>query len=384
LELDGNGRFSMANGTRVVTSGAAVAGVVGGVDTHGSVHVAAALDQVGRLLGTESFAVTPAGYAALAGWLGGFGSVSAVGVEGTGSYGAGLAGHLIGAGIAVLEVHRPDRAARRQRGKADDLDAISAARAVLAGTVTAQPKGGGGPVAAIRALRVARAGAIKARTAAFNQLKDLRINAPAGLRAGLDGLSLRRLATRAAASRPGGRDRDGQPDVATLADPATATRLAMRSVSRRITDLDTEITTLDTQLAALVAAAAPQTLSLHGAGPDTVGALLSALGDNPHRVRSEAALARLLGIAPIPASSGTTTAHRLHRGGDRAGNAAVYRMVIVRLRHHAPTRAYRDRRTRDGLPPRKIIRCLKRYLVREIYQALTADLNKINPQPAPA
>ncbi len=357
--------------------------VVGGVDTHGWVHVAAVVDQLGRVLGTRSFPVGAGGYAALAAWLRSWGpQLLAVGVEGTGSYGAGLACALCAAGIVVVEVDRSDRSARRRAGKEDDLDAISAARAVLGSRARGTPKARTGAVAAIRALRVVRSGAVKARTAALNQLKDLRITAPEPLRAQLETLSLPELAIRVAgfrlppATRPG--LRGARLDPVALAEPTHATKLAMRRIGRRVAALDTEIAEADTELDALVAATAPTTLGICGAGPEVVGQLLVTAGDNPERLRSEAALARLLGIAPIPASSGNTTQHRLHRGGDRAGNTAIWRIVIVRLRHDPRTRAYLARRSAEGLTKRMIIRCLKRFVVREVYQALTTDLATIN------
>lgn len=365
--------------------------VVGGVDTHARVHVAAAVDQLGRLLGTRGFAATAAGYRALHRWLVAFGALAAVGVEGTGSYGAGLARFLSAAGVEVVEVDRPDRSTRRRAGKDDELDAISAARAVAAGTASGTPKARTGTVEAIRALRVARTGAIKARTAAFNQLKDLRLCAAEPLRAQLGGLSLPTLARTAAAWRlpaPGaparaGARRSARP-VATLAEPSTATRIAMRAIGRRVAELNTEIAALDADLAALVTATAPTLTGLFGAGIDTAGQLLVTAGDNPDRLHSEAALARLLGIAPIPASSGTTTRHRLHRGGDRAGNAAVHRIVIVRLRHDQRTRDYAAKRTAQGKPKPMIIRSLKRYVVREVYRALMTDFTTLTSLPSAA
>jgi transposase len=356
-----------------------VSAVVGGVDTHHQVHVAAALDQAGRVLGTRGFPVSEAGYTALARWLGAFSApLVAVGVEGAGSYGAGLARALTQAEITVVEVDRPDRAARRREGKDDDLDAINAARAVLGGRARGVAKQRSGATEAIRALRTARASAIKARTMALNQLKDLRLTAPAPLRASLEGLSLPELAAHAAALRPAPAS-----DAATLADPTHATKLAMRRLGRRVAALHTEITEADTELRVLVEATAPATLALLGAGIDVAGQLLVTAGENPDRLHNEAALARLLGVAPIPASSGNTRHHRLHRGGDRAGNAAIYRMAITRLRHHRPTQAYATRRTTEGLPKRMIIRCLKRYIVREVYHALISDLTTPNP-PQPA
>lgn len=361
----------------------AVSAVIGGVDTHGEVHVVAAVDQVGRVLRTGSFPVSVNGYAAVSQWLASFDApVLAVGVEGTGSYGAGLSRALTAAGLTVVEVDRPDRSARRRQGKNDDLDAICAARAVLAGRASGTPKTRTGAVEAIRALRVARAGAVKARTAALNQLGTLRISAPALLRAELEALSLPQLARHSAhvelppATRPG--RRGPRPDPVALADPLVATRIAMRQLGHRIAMLDTEIAEANAQLDALVADTAPATLALFGAGTDSVGQLLVTCGDNPDRLHSEAALARLLGVAPIPASSGNTHQHRLHRGGDRAGNAAIHRIVISRLRHHEPTQTYAKSRSADNLTTRMIIRCLKRYVVREVYRAITTDLATIN------
>jgi transposase len=231
---------------------APVLAVFGGVDTHGRVHVAAAVDQLGRVLGTKSVPASAEGYRALRRWLVGFGTLVAVGIEGTGSYGAGLARALSQAGVTVVEVDRPDRSSRRRAGKDDSLDAISAAQAVASGRATGTPKARTGAVEAIRALRVARAGAIKARTAAFNQLKDLRLSAPQQLREELSELTLPTLArtvtawtlpTPASPARPGARP--GPRPLEHLADPHTATRIAMRTIGQRVAELDAEITALD-------------------------------------------------------------------------------------------------------------------------------------------
>lgn len=373
----------------VLLADAPVLAVFGGVDTHGRVHVAAAVDQLGRVLGTRGFPVSAAGYRALRCWLVAFGTLVAVGVEGTGSYGAGLARALAEAGTTVVEVDRPDRSARRRAGKDDSLDAISAACAVASGRATGTPKTRTGAVEAIRALRIARSGAIKARTMAFNQLKDLRLSAPQQLREELSELTLPALARTvtawtlpAPASPARAGARPGPRPLEHLADPTTATRLAMRTLGHRVTELDAEIAALDTDLDALVAATAPTLISLFGVGTDIAGQLLVTAGDNPERLRSESSLARLLGIAPIPASSGNTTRHRLHRGGDRHGNCAVYRIAVVRLRHDARTQEFVTTRTAQGKTKTMIIRSLKRYLVREIYPALITDLN--NPKTTPS
>jgi transposase len=342
--------------------------VFGGVDTHGRTHHAAAIDGAGRLLGDAQFAVTATGYRQLRAWLAGFGQVVKVGVEGTGTYGAGLARHLAEHHVEVVEVDRPDRKTRRRQGKSDPIDALAAARAVLAGTATGAPKTRTGPVEAIRALRVARRGAVKARTAALNQLHGLLVSAPEQLRVELSGLRRTAMVDRCAGFRI---------DSARLLEPATGTRAALRAIARRIQGLDEEIALADARLRPAVTTVAPRTAALFGAGPDVAGQLLATAGDNPDRLRSEAALAHLAGISPLQASSGRTDRHRLNRGGDRAANAAIHRIVLVRMRYHEPTRAYVIRRTGQGLSKKEIMRCLKRYVVREVHTALLADFEHL-------
>ena len=337
--------------------------IVGGVDTHKDVHVAAAVDELGRLLGTAEFPTTPTGYRALLAWLAAFGPVHRVGVEGTGAWGAGLARFLVAAGVDVVEVDRPNRQRRRRRGKSDPADAEAAARAVLAGEVSGTPKAQDGPVEAIRALRVAHRSAERARTQATNQLRSLLDTAPATLREQLRGLRLRQLVERAARYRPGD----------DLRDPLAATKAAPRSLARRRLLLSAEIADLERQLARLVRAAAPPAfLAEFGVGPDVAGTLLVAAGDNPDRLRTEAAFAALCGVSPIDASSGRQRRHRLNRGGNREANAALWRIGMVRLRwDHPPTRAYIHRRTAEGKTIPEAIRCLKRYLARRIWRLLT-------------
>ena len=345
--------------------------VIGGVDTHGRTHHAAALNAAtGKLLGDKEFPVTSRGYADLLRWLQSFGRVTQVGVEGTGSYGAGLLRYLDTANITVIEVDRPNRRDRRRQGKSDPIDAIAAARAVLAGIATTIPKPRTGPVEAIRALRTTRASAVKARTAALNQISGMLYGAPDDLRVSLAGLSRTALITRCARLRVADNG---------LADPLVATRAALRALARRVQMLDQEIHTADTQLAVLVTATAPTTSAVFGAGTEVTGQLLSTAGDNPHRLASEAAFARLCGVAPIPASSGNTTRHRLHRGGDRGANRALYLIVLSRMRWHPQTRAYVERRTAAGKTKKEIIRCLKRYVIREVYSALKADFAALDP-----
>jgi len=345
--------------------------VTGGVDTHKDTHVAAAKDGLGRVLGTQAFPTTAAGYVALLEWLQGWGLVVAVGVEGTGSYGAGLARYLTRQNVRVVEVNRPDRAKRRQKGKSDPQDAINAAAAVQSGDATAVPKAGIGVVEAIRALRTARVSAVKSRTVALNQLKSLIVTAPAALRETLTGLTSTALVTHCARLRPS----------SDLTDPTHATKTALRRLARRAQLLTDEITDADTELRALTTQAAPRTLARTGVGPDTAAQLLTTAGDNPDRLFSDAAFAHLCGTAPIHASSGHTTRHRLNRGGDRHANAALHRIVIVRLRYCTQTQAYLAKRTAQGLSTRDTIRCLKRYVAREIYNTIRADLNNLTNTP---
>ena len=334
--------------------------VTGGVDTHGQTHHAAVIDQVGRHLGDREFPTTPAGYRALSRWLAGYGRLVRVGVEGTGAFGAALTRYLHAEGVTVVEVDRPDRTARRAKGKSDPLDAYAAARAALSGAAAGTPKDRDGRIEAIRALRVARRGAVKARTQAMNQLKALLLTGPADLREQLRHLSPTTLISSCARLRPG----------ADLADPQQAVKTALRRLARRHQHLTEEIHDADTDLTGLVTAAAPRLLALQGVGIDVAGQLLATAGDNPNRLRSEAAFAHLCGVAPIPASSGRTHRHRLNRGGDRAANNALHTIVLCRLRHDPRTHAYAAKRTKDGLSKTEIIRCLKRYIAREIYTAL--------------
>ena len=336
-----------------------------GVDAHLDVHVACALDQLGQVVATSAIATTPQCCQALLGWARGLGQVQGWGIEGTSSYGAGLCRHLVAAGQVVWEVNRPDRAARRRHGKSDAVDARQAARAVQAGLATAVPKAGTGRVETIRALRVARGGAMKARTAAVNALKGLVVTAPAGLREQLRGLGSAKLVACCAGL------------AGTKATAPAGVGAALASLAGRIQALTGEITALDEQLDRLVAATAPALLARFGVGTDSAGALLVSAGDTPRRLRSAAALAALCGACPVQASSGKTVRHRLNRGGDRQANAALHRIVVVRLRHDARTQAYMARRLAQGKTKREVMRCLKRAVVREVFQALnhlTTDL----------
>ena len=334
--------------------------VVGGVDTHLDVHVAAALDCFGGLLGVEPFPATPAGYRALLGWMGEFGPVVRVGVEGTGAYGAGLARFLRRSGVEVIEVDRANRQARRQHGKSDPADAIEAARAAHNGRARGLAKTRDGNVEAIRALVVAKRSARNTRIKTINQIRQLTFTAPDELRERMRGLATVPLTLEAAGLRP----RAG-------GDPVMyATKLALQTLGRRVLSLGAEASRLDEVLGELVAETAPSLLALFGVGVDTAATLLVAAGDNAERLRSEAAWAHLCGVAPVPASSGKVVRHRLNRGGNRQANTALWRIVMVRMLHDPATQAYVERRTKEGRSKLEIIRVLKRYVAREVYRHL--------------
>lgn len=335
--------------------------IIGGVDTHGLTHHAAVIDSVGRHVTDQEFPATTGGYRDLLEWLRSHGTLTAVGVEGTGVYGAELTRVLTAAGVTVIDVDRPDRKTRRLKGKSDPIDAYAAATAVLAGRATGIPKNRNGVVEAIRVLRIARRSAVKIRTQTMNQIRSLLVSAPAPLREQVASLNRSDLIQTLARIRPGN----------DLSHPLTATRAALRRLARRHQSMDTEIAELDDEISPRVTQAAPALLKLFGVGPETAGQLLTTAGDNPERMRSESAFAHLTGTAPIPASSGRTHRHRLNRGGDRAANNALHTIVLVRMRFDQRTRAYVTRRTTQGLSKKDIIRCLKRYVAREIYHALT-------------
>ena len=336
-------------------------GVYGGVDTHNEVHVAAAADQAGRVLAAESFGADPAGYRRLAGWLGSFGPLVRVGVEGTGSYGAGLTRHLVGSGVEVVEVNRPNRQMRRRRSKSDTVDAEAAARAALSGEATTAPKGSDGIVESIRAIRVVLCSTRAHRTRISNQIRDLVVTAPDRLRSSLEPLTTAQRVARCARFRP------GDP-----ADPAEAAKIALRTLARQYQTLDADLAELRRHLDELTLTANPALRAAKGIGTDTASILLIAAGDNPARLTTEAAFAALCGASPVEASTAKTTRHRLNPGGNRQANHALRRIAMVRLATCPRTRAYAARRQTEDKSRREIIRCLKRYIAREVF-ALLAD-----------
>jgi transposase len=340
-----------------------------GVDTHKHAHVAVALDQLGRRLDQLELPTTTAGFAELYTWASAFGTIDTVGVEGTGAYGAGLTRWLRERGVMVVEVERPDRKLRRNTGKSDPIDAEAAARKVLSGEATVAPKSGTGNVEMIRVLRVARRSAVTSRSQVSNQLQAMTVTAPTALREKLEGRTTRARVAIAAKFRPG-----DEPDTV-----VAATKYAMKKLALRFRSLDAEIKDLDRQLTRLVTATAPKLVALRGVGIHTTATLLVTAGDNPDRLRSEGAFARLTGTAPIPASSGQTNRFRLSRGGDRQANSALHLIAVNRLVSDPRSRAYVKKRTGGTKADLDTLRRLKRYTARELYPLLVEALTAAEP-----
>jgi transposase len=345
--------------------------IILGVDTHKDTHVASVITILGVLLATAAFPTTSAGYRQLLAWARGFGLLHRAGVEGTGCYGAALARYLRRQHLAVIEVNRPDRAARRRHGKTDAVDATAAAHAVLSARATSTAKTGDGPVEMLRLFHLARASAVKSRTQALNQLKAVIIGADPALRDTLTGLSRTALIRHCASL-----------SAVSPMDVATATVYTLRRLAQRIQALTIEERELRQQITAVLNTHAPQLLHRPGIGPDSAAALLITAGDNPQRMHSEASFAALCGVSPIEASSGKTRRRRLNRGGDRRANAALYRIALTRSRGEHRTRDYLERRATQGLTRREAIRCLKRYIAREIYQLIHQISTAQTPQTA--
>jgi transposase len=338
--------------------------VILGVDTHLKTHTAVVVDVLGRQLDAETFPTNRRGGTALLAWARRRGTLRRAGVEGTGSYGVALARRLRLEGIEVFEVTRPKRRRGRHRGKNDTRDALAAAQSVLADAdELAAPKSREGIVEAIRVLRIARTSAVKSRTQAILQLRNLILTAPEDLREVLRDLSAADIVKRCARwqRRP-------------PTDARRATRQALRTLARRHRELDREIAELDADILRLTRQAAPRLLAEHGIGPETAARLLIVAGDNPDRLRSDAALAALCGASPVEASSGQIVRYRLNRGGDRQGNNALWTIANIRMIHHPETRAYVARRTAEGKTTKEIRRCLMRALARRLFPLLLADL----------
>jgi len=337
--------------------------VIGGVDTHQDLHTAAVVNIDGAVLGSQSFSTTRAGYRAMLHWFRSYGELARVGVEATGTYGAGITRHLALAGVPVLEVTEPDRSLRRAKGKDDTLDAFAAAQAALTGQRVQVAKDRSGAVEALRVLRTTRKTAIKCRRAALQQLHNTIVASPDEVRDQVRNLTRMQLLRTCASWRP---------DILVYRDPVVATRIALKSLARRVLDLNDEVADLDRLIDPLVEEIGSALTQLHGVGTDSAGEFIVAAGENPDRLRSEGGFAMLCGACPIPASSGKTQRHRLNRGGNRQANSALHIVVLSRMRTDSRTKKYVERRLNEGRTKREIMRCLKRYVAREIYHSIIA------------
>jgi transposase len=331
-----------------------------GVDTHLDEHVLAVVAAAtGAVVARQAVRTNPRGYSAALRFAQEAGEGARVwAIEGTGSYGAGLARYLAGHGETVLEMSRTPRPERRLHGKDDSLDAARIARAALASETLALPRSGERREA-LRLLLIARRSAVDVRREALGQLRGVIVTAPDQLREELRGLPTGRLLERCSRLR---RSSSASADE-------LATRLVLRSLARRIEAATLEAAELECELLGHVRALAPQLLDEPGVGP-IVAAQLIVAWSHHGRLRSEAAFARLAGVAPVPASSGQTVRHRLSRGGDRQLNRALHTIVLHRRQHDPATQAYIARRIAEGKSRRDATRLLKRYLARHLYRLL--------------
>lgn len=341
--------------------------VILGVDTHLDVHVGAVINSSGNLLGTRAVSVSTHGYLDLLEWAESLGKLRQAGIEGTGTYGAELCRFLTSRGIVVIEVNRPDRSNRRRQGKSDPLDAENAARAVHSGTATATPKKQNGVCEAIRIISVARRSAVKAKTQAMNQIRGILVSGPQDIRE-----QVWKTKPHDCAKACIEMSSSGSSD---LLESMTET---LKLLGQRWLMLTDELALLDKRLDKLTKEHCKQLRTRMGVGPYTAGILVTVAGDNPDRLRNEAALAALCGVNPLPASSGKTIRHRLNRGGNSEANNALWTIALVRARSDPRTRLYVERRTAEGLTTKEIYRCLKRYIVRELYPLILSDLKRIN------
>ena len=342
--------------------------IVGGVDTHKDLHVAAVVNDEDKVLGTHCFATTRQGYRQMLSWMRSFGDLARVGVESTGTYGAGLLRHLQAADVEVLEVTAPDRQDRRRRGKDDDLDAQNAAHAAFAGKRVVTPKTRDGMIEALRVLKACRKTAVAARRVALQMIQNTIVCAPDELRDTLRKLSRMQLVRTLAAWRP---------DLSDFRNVSSAYRISLKSLGRRYLELHDEIADLDVMIGAIVEELAPLLIERNSIGSASAAQLLLTAGDNSDRIRSEAGFAALCGVSPVPASSGKVTRHRLNRGGDRAANSALHIIAIGRLRTDPRTKAYVARKIAEGHSKLEAIRCLKRYLAREVYHLIRQQHREI-------
>ena len=343
--------------------------VVGGVDTHKDLHVAAVVDEHDHVLASQSFATTRQGYRQMLTWMRSFGQLRCIGVEATGTYGAGLLRYMQNAGVEVLEVTTPDKHDRRRRGKNDDLDAQNAAHAAFAGKRTVTPKTRDGMIESLRVLKACRKTAVAARRVALQMIHNTIICAPDDLRDTLRKMTRMQLVRTLAAWRP---------DLTDYRNVISAYRISLKSLGRRYLELHDEIADLDAMISAIVDELAPNLVARNSIGHAGAAQLLLTAGDNPKRLHSEAGFAALCGVSPVPASSGKTTRHRLNRGGDRAANSALHIIAIGRLRTDPRTKAYMAKRMAEGHSKLEAIRCLKRYIAREVFTLIGQRQKEIN------
>ena len=334
-----------------------------GVDPDRDWITAAVIDaHTTGVIATERFPADSAGYDEAIAWAEGstVAGERAWAIEGTASYGRGLTAALGRVGEWVIEFDRPREKASKDGAKSDELDAVRAARETLGRNRLHTPRAHDGHREALRVHTVTRAGVIRARTAATNELKALALTAPDDLRQELRHLSTKALTKRCTAFR----------DTPQRLVAERCVRNTMRLIARRIRYLADEITVHDTAMKDLVDQAAPQLVAEPGIGYVTA-AMLYIAWSHPGPCRNEAAFARLAGVAPLPATSGQNQdRHRLNRSGDRQLNYALYIVSLSRTINHQPTRGYRDKRRSEGNTDREIRRCIKRYIARRAWRLL--------------
>jgi transposase len=343
--------------------------VIGGVDTHKDLHVAAVVDHRDRILGTRSFASTRQGYRQMLIWMRAFGELQRIGIESSGSYGAGLLRFMQQANVTVLEVTAPDKQDRRKRGKNDDMDAQNAAHAAFSGRRTVTPRSRDGMIEALRVLVACRKTAVTARRIALQMIHNTIVPAPDGLRDQLRTMTRMQLVRTLAAWRP---------DLTAYREVEAAYRISLKSLGRRYLELHDEIADLDVMIAAIVKELAPTLIARNSISYVGGAQLLLTAGGNPERMRSEASFAALCGVSPVPASSGKTVRHRLNRGGDRSANSALHIIAIGRLRTDQKTKDFVARRVSEGHSKLDAIRALKRYLAREVFTLIMQRQKEIN------
>lgn len=334
-----------------------------GVDTHLDLHVAVLVNMLGQVICTKEFDTNKKGYNQLLKWCSSFGQLLKAGVEGTGTYGAGLCRFLVKNKVAVFEVNRPNRARRRLRGKSDPTDAENAARAVLADEAKAIPKAQNGSVEAMRFLLITRRSAVKARTQAINQIRAILITAP-------DDVRKKYLITSTFGCI------EACNGIDTLGDSTLLDMLShsLKILAQRWLNLTEELKILDKNLKILTKARAPLLTQQYGVGPYVAATLLVTAGDNPERLKKESSFAALCGVSPIEASSGKVIRHRLNRSGSRIANNAIWIITLIRMRSDPRTKLYVKRRTKEGMSNKEIQRCLKRYIARELFPKILNDL----------